>query len=72
MFCDSETGLYSLAQGSSNLSLEVQSAAEFSSNPDQTHLPVIFIYLFIAKHLSCLEFALVSSSTIITNIKIQT
>ncbi len=30
------------------------------------------IYLFIAKHLSCLEFALVSSSTIITNIKIQT
>ncbi len=33
---------YSLYQGSSNLSLEVQSAAEFSSNPDQTHLPVIF------------------------------
>ncbi len=31
-----------IAQGSSNLSLEVQSAAEFSSNPDQTHLPVIF------------------------------
>ncbi len=31
-----------VAQGSSNLSLEVQSAAEFSSNPDQTHLPVIF------------------------------
>ncbi len=31
-----------LAQGSSNLSLQVQSAAEFSSNPDQTHLPVIF------------------------------
>ncbi len=30
-----------LDQGSSNLSLEVQSAAEFSSNPDQTHLPVI-------------------------------
>ncbi len=29
-------------QGSTNLSLEVQSAAEFSSNPDQTHLPVIF------------------------------
>ncbi len=29
-------------QGSSNLSLEVQSTAEFSSNPDQTHLPVIF------------------------------
>ncbi len=29
-------------QGSSNLSLEGQSAAEFSSNPDQTHLPVIF------------------------------
>ncbi len=32
----------SLAQGSWNLSLEVQSAAEFISNPDQTHLPVIF------------------------------
>ncbi len=31
----------SLLQGSSNLSLEGQSAAEFSSNPDQTHLPVI-------------------------------
>ncbi len=31
-----------LKQGSSNLSLEVQSAAEFSSNPDQTHQPVIF------------------------------
>ncbi len=31
-----------LNQGSLNLSLEVQSAAEFSSNPDQTHLPVIF------------------------------
>ncbi len=31
-----------LQQGSSNLSLEGQSAAEFSSNPDQTHLPVIF------------------------------
>ncbi len=31
-----------LEQGSSNLSLEVQSDAEFSSNPDQTHLPVIF------------------------------
>ncbi len=29
-------------QGSSNLSLEIQSAAEFSSTPDQTHLPVIF------------------------------
>ncbi len=29
-------------QGSSNLTLEVQSAAEFSSNPDQIHLPVIF------------------------------
>ncbi len=29
-------------QGSSNLSLEGQSAAELSSNPDQTHLPVIF------------------------------
>ncbi len=31
-----------LLQGSSNLSLEGQSATEFSSNPDQTHLPVIF------------------------------
>ncbi len=31
-----------LKQGSSNLSLEGQSAAEFSSKPDQTHLPVIF------------------------------
>ncbi len=31
-----------LAQGSSNISLQVQSAAEFSSNPDQTHIPVIF------------------------------
>ncbi len=31
-----------LAQGSSNLSMKVQSAAEFSSKPDQTHLPVIF------------------------------
>ncbi len=31
-----------LGQGSSNLSLEGQSAAEFSSNPDQTHLSVIF------------------------------
>ncbi len=28
----------SLRQGSSDLSLEGQSAAEFSSNPDQTHL----------------------------------
>ncbi len=34
--------LKGLTQGSSNLSLEVQSAAEFSSNPDQTHLSVIF------------------------------
>ncbi len=34
--------VYSTEQGSSNLSLEVQSAAEFSSNPDQTHLAVIF------------------------------
>ncbi len=33
--------IHPLNQGSSNLSLEVQSAAEFSSNPDQTHLPVI-------------------------------
>ncbi len=31
-----------VGQGSSNLSLEGQSAAEFSSNPDQTYLPVIF------------------------------
>ncbi len=29
-------GAYALDQGSSNLSLEGQSAAEFSSNPDQT------------------------------------
>ncbi len=34
--------LDALDQGSSNLSLEDQSAAEFNSNPDQTHLPVIF------------------------------
>ncbi len=34
-------GKYALDQVSSNLSLEVQSAAEFSTNPDQTHLPVI-------------------------------
>ncbi len=33
---------FGLVQGSSNLSLEGQSAAEFSSNPDQTHLIVIF------------------------------
>ncbi len=33
---------YGLNQGSSNLSLEVQSAAEFSSNPYKTHLHVIF------------------------------
>ncbi len=31
-----------LAQGISNLSLEIQSAAEFSFNPDQTHLAVIY------------------------------
>ncbi len=31
-----------LDQGLSNISLEGQSAAEFSSNPDQTRLPVIF------------------------------
>ncbi len=31
-----------LEQGSSNLSLEGQSAAQFSFNPDQTHLSVIF------------------------------
>ncbi len=37
-----KTLIHFLDQGSSNLSLEVQSAAEFSSNPDQTHLPVIF------------------------------
>ncbi len=29
-------------QGPSNPSLDGQSIAEFSSNPDQTHLPVIF------------------------------
>ncbi len=39
-FCQSVG--YVLHQGSSNLTLEVQSAAEFSSNPDQTRLPVIF------------------------------
>ncbi len=32
-------------QGSSNLSLEGQSAAQFSSNPDQSHLPVIQMIL---------------------------
>ncbi len=32
-------------QDSSNLSLEGQSAAEFSSNPDQTHQPVIFLMI---------------------------
>ncbi len=32
-------------QGSSNLFLEVQSAVEFSSNPDQTRLPVIFLMI---------------------------
>ncbi len=40
--CDSESTIKPLAQGSSNLSQEVQSAAEFSSSPDQTRLPVIF------------------------------
>ncbi len=40
IYCTSQSQI--LAQGSSNLTLEVQSAAEFSSNPDQTHLPVIF------------------------------
>ncbi len=34
-----------LYQGSSNRSLEAQSAAKFSSNPDQTHLPVIFLMI---------------------------
>ncbi len=34
--------LNGLAQGSSNLSLEVQSAAEFSTNPYQTHLFFMF------------------------------
>ncbi len=33
--------VFGLNQGSSNLSLEGQSAAEFNSNPDLTHLPVI-------------------------------
>ncbi len=37
---ETKTYLKKLEQGSSNLSLEVQSAAEFSSSPDQTHLPV--------------------------------
>ncbi len=34
-----------LHQGSSNLSLEGQSAAEFNASPDQTHLPVIFLMI---------------------------
>ncbi len=34
--------MLTLEQDSSNLSLEGQFDAEFSSNPDQTHLPVIF------------------------------
>ncbi len=34
--------MVAIVQGSSNLSLEDQSAAEFNSNPDQTHHPVIF------------------------------
>ncbi len=35
----SQSSLYfRLVQGSSNLTLEAQSAAEFSSDPDQTHL----------------------------------
>ncbi len=34
-----------LKQSSSNLSLEGQSAAEFSSKPDQTHLPVSFLMI---------------------------
>ncbi len=33
--------LFSVYQGSSNIFLEGRSAAEFSSNSDQTHLPVI-------------------------------
>ncbi len=41
-----------IAQGSLNLSLEVQSAAEFSSNPDQTHLPVIISQLWLFTTLS--------------------
>ncbi len=34
--------LFMYLQGYSNLSLEGQSTAEFSSSPDQTRLPVIF------------------------------
>uniref|UniRef100_A0A673LYZ4 Ig-like domain-containing protein n=1 Tax=Sinocyclocheilus rhinocerous TaxID=307959 RepID=A0A673LYZ4_9TELE len=35
--------LVGLGQGSSNLALESQCATEFSSNPTQTHLPVISV-----------------------------
>ncbi len=42
MNIDTYVVCYGLDQGSSNLSLKGQSAAEISSNPDQTHLPVIF------------------------------
>ncbi len=46
-----------LVQSSSNLSLEGQSAAEFSSkfNPDQTRLPVIFLMILktLISMLSC-------------------
>ncbi len=34
-----------VVQSSSYLSLEAQSAAEFSSNPDESHLPVIFLMI---------------------------
>ncbi len=37
IYMEGRIDLYRLDQGSSNLSLEVQSAAEFSSNHDQTH-----------------------------------
>ncbi len=33
---------YYLDQWYSNLSCEIHFTAEFSSNPDQTHLPVVF------------------------------
>ncbi len=40
--------LQPLKQGSSNLSLEGQSAAEFSSNPDQ--LDIVRVYIMVYRH----------------------
>ncbi len=55
---------FTLKQGSSNLSLEDQSAAEFSSNPDQTHLPCDFIMTLKAliSKLRCILLGLVLNS----------